>query len=313
MADQTPLFKQCINIIQSEIKTAQIKPIEQPNYIIKDTFLKECFELYQILTNLNQFINEIKLNYLALNDDKGLSTIEKDNIDEELQVKIQQTYKKLTYLENYESKRNELINKHSNWTSIFGGKSDQSIYFETLSSHRNAMLKFLMECVNYVNSKFTNIQNKRHVRERQINSLNFQNIDEEEEEMDDVQITNLESLEVERSGESYFSQEQLQELETENKEFLHMKTNQLKQVEKVQQSIMDIINIQNELSFKLQSQGDQISNLIDVHSQVEMEVKSGNKQLNQATKKNKRSANLLVMLCFILGILLVIIDYIKFI
>lgn len=90
-----------------------------------------------------------------------------------------------------------------------------------------------------------------------------------------------------------------------------MKTNQLKQVEKVQQSIVDIINIQNELSFKLQSQGDQIGNLMDTHAQVETEVKMGNKTLNQATKKNKRGANMLVTLCIVLGLLMLLIDYIS--
>lgn len=66
-----------------------------------------------------------------------------------------------------------------------------------------------------------------------------------------------------------------------------MKTAQLNQVDNIQQSILNIVNIQNELSFKLQEQGDQINNLMDTHSQVELEVKEGNRTLNKATRKTK--------------------------
>ena len=71
------------------------------------------------------------------------------------------------------------------------------------------------------------------------------------------------------------SQQQTQQLETENQEFLNMKTSQLKQVEKVQQSILDIVNIQNELAFKLQDQGQQIESLMDSHADVQTEVQMG--------------------------------------
>lgn len=83
------------------------------------------------------------------------------------------------------------------------------------------------------------------------------------------------------------SMEQIQELESENKELLNLKTAQLNQVDNIQQSILNIVNIQNELSFKLQEQGDQINNLMDTHSQVELEVKEGNRTLNKATRKTK--------------------------
>jgi len=138
------------------------------------------------------------------------------------------------------------------------------------------------------------------------NLLNFQNF-EDGEELEDVfptldQIQQVPEL----------SQQQIQQLETENQEFLNMKTSQLKQVEKVQQSILDIVNIQNELAFKLQDQGQQIESLMDSHADVQTEVQMGNRTLSQATKKNKRGANMLVMLCIVLGVLLVLVDYVSF-
>lgn len=279
-----------------------------------------------MIINLNQFINEIKSNYLAINDDTKVSgslTIEdKNKIDEEFNFKVQQMYKQLNHLEAYETKREKLIpskQQSTGWFSFLEDEpNDQEIYFETISTHRKQILRFLMDSLNIVSKKFEVIQQRRISRERQLNLLNFQNFEDDEDlnvddnfplpTLDQIQQSPVDD---DKEYQLDFSQQQIQELELENQEFLNMKTNQLKQVEKVQQSIVDIINIQNELSFKLQSQGDQIGNLMDTHAQVETEVKMGNKTLNQATKKNKRGANMLVTLCIVLGLLMLLIDYIS--
>lgn len=327
MADLTPLFKQCVDIVQSEYKSKSetTNRTQPPPYVLKDTFVQESQEFYNVITNLNQFINEIKSNYLAINDDTkisgSLSIEDKNKIDEEFNFKIQQMYKQLNHLETYETKRenlNPLKSQSTGWFSFLeDGPNDEEIYFETISTHRKQILRFLMESLNIVSKKFENIQQKRINRERQLNLLNFQNFEDDEDlNVDDgyplLTLDQIQQIPEDQDGfQGEFSQQQIQELELENQDFLNMKTNQLKQVEKVQQSILDIINIQNELSFKLQSQGDQIENLMDTHAQVEIEVKSGNKTLNQATKKNKRGANMLVTLCIVLGILMLLIDYIS--
>lgn len=327
MTDLTPLFKQCVEIVQSEYKTSpDIKTYKQPPYILKDTFIEESHDFYKVIINLNQFINEMKSNYLAINDDTKVSgslTIEdKNKIDEEFNFKVQQMYKQLNHLEAYETKREKLIpskQQSTGWFSFLEDEpNDQEIYFETISTHRKQILRFLMDSLNIVSKKFEVIQQRRISRERQLNLLNFQNFEDDEDlNVDDnFPLPTLDQIQQSPADDDKeyqldLSQQQIQELELENQEFLNMKTNQLKQVEKVQQSIVDIINIQNELSFKLQSQGDQIGNLMDTHAQVETEVKMGNKTLNQATKKNKRGANMLVTLCIVLGLLMLLIDYIS--
>ena len=306
MTDLTPLFRQCVDIVQQEYKT-QPTTAKQP-YYLNDTFIKETTAFFHVLTNLNQFINETKSSYLAINDDTKLagSIDDKNKIDEEFNYKVQQMYKRLNHLETYETKRQSLLPKTSGWFSFLDESNDQDIYFETLANHRMQILRFLMETLNHVNKRFENIQQKRLARERQLNLLTFQNF-EDGEELEDVfptldQIQQVPEL----------SQQQIQQLETENQEFLNMKTSQLKQVEKVQQSILDIVNIQNELAFKLQDQGQQIESLMDSHADVQTEVQMGNRTLSQATKKNKRGANMLVMLCIVLGVLLVLVDYVSF-
>ncbi|KAI5970135.1 UFE1 [Candida margitis] len=320
MTDLTPLFTQCVNIVQTELKPKkQLHPQEKPLYLIKDSFNKECVEFYHVLSSLCQFITEIRAEYLAVSDNASNSA-SKDKIDEEFNTRVQQCFKKLGALESYETKRQQMVKATLSKRWFFQDNGEQDLYFETEASHRHQVLRFLMESLVNLSKTYEKMQRKRIQREKQLNSLNFQNINDElEKDLDNSKMfTSLDQIQqdIEKKEEIpqfELSQEQIQELESENKELLNLKTTQLKQVDNIQQSILDIVNIQNELSFKLQEQGDQINNLMDTHSEVEFEVKEGNRTLNKATRKNKRGANYLVSICILLGCLLVIIDFLKFI
>ena len=87
MTDLTPLFRQCVDIVQQEYKT-QPTTAKQP-YYLNDTFIKETTDFFHVLTNLNQFINETKSSYLAINDDTKLagSIDDKNKIDEEFNTR----------------------------------------------------------------------------------------------------------------------------------------------------------------------------------------------------------------------------------
>lgn len=320
MTDLTPVFNQCVNIVQSEIKPQKHpQPKEQPLYLIKDSFNKECIEFYQILSNLSHFITEIKAEYLAVSDNAS-NSVSKDKIDEQFNTRVQQCFKKIGALETYETKRKQMIKATLQKRWFFQDGNEQDLYFETEASHRHQVLRFLMESLVNLSKTYEKMQRKRIQREKQLNSLNFQNINDDlEKDLDNSKMfTSLDRIQqdIEKEEETpqfEMSQEQIQELESENKELLNLKTAQLNQVDNIQQSILDIVNIQNELSFKLQEQGDQIDNLMDTHSQVELEVKEGNRTLNKATRKNKRGTNYLVTICILLGCLLVIVDFLKFI
>ncbi|KAI5965074.1 UFE1 [Candida theae] len=327
MTDLTPTFNQYVNIVESELKPKRpLHPKEKPLYLIKDNFNKECVEFYQILTNLSQFVNDIRAEYLAVSDNASNSA-SKDKIDEEFNTRVQQCFKKLGALESYESRRQKMVQTTLSKRWFFQEDNEQDVYFETEASHRHQVLRFLMESLVNLSKSYEKMQRKRIQREKQLNSLNFQNINDElEKDLDnskiftsldriqrDIEMEEEEEKEKEHTPHFEMSQDQIQELESENKELLNLKTTQLNQVDNIQQSILDIVNIQNELSFKLQEQGDQINNLMDTHSQVELEVREGNRTLNKATRKNKRGANYLVTICIVLGCLVVIIDFLKFI
>lgn len=339
MTDLTPLFNQCVEIVQSEINHGSKKnePTKLPDYLITDTFHKECKEFYNHLVGLNILLGEIKSSYLSVNYDdpynkkKTLSIEDKNKLDEDFQIKLQALYEKLKVLQYYENQRQSKFTTKESWiTNIFGNeeKDIKEVYYLSLISHRTQMLKFLNETINNTNKNFEHLQRKRTQREKQLNLLNFQNLEEDinidnindnitdfnDTDIDGV-VHNSTGLDLDAEGSSggvTLTQEQIQDLESENKQFLNLKSNQLKKVENLQTSMVDIINLQNEITSHIETQSNQIMNLIDNQDQINVDLKQGNRNLTKTTSRNKRGSNIIIFTCIIMGVLLLFIDYISF-
>lgn len=335
MTDLTPLFNQCVDIVSKELRLS-VKDVtpkyDPPSYLVKDTFIKESLELYEYLTNLSSFVTKIRPYYLQVNDEftkierSGSSHLgfeEKNKIDEEFKLKIQLIFEKLKFLQAYQRKQTELAEakqqKKGFLNSIFGaGDMDpESLYNVSIASHRTQILRFLSETATNVNHAFETMQKKRFDREKQLSLLHFQNIDDDDLNGSadpfksgyqfDVVAEENETLE---NGFSQLSQEQIQELKEENKEILTRKTNQFKQVEKLHNSVLDIVKLQTEISMQLETQAEKIENLLENQDQIDLDLRQGNKTLTKATNRNKRGSNLIVSTCIFLGVLILILDYI---
>lgn len=333
MTDLTPLFHTCVDIVKKELtleNPRQRSPKEEPSYLIKDTFDKECLDFYLNLVQLSTFVTEIRPLYLQINDElskldtsgrKQLTTEDKNKIDEDFKFKIQQTFEKLKFLQAYEKKRNEVIeereSKKGMFSSIFTTTATDParLYEVTLASHRTQTLRFLNETTSTVNRAFELIERKRAKREKQLNLLHFQNIDDEDFSApfqlhgSGYQFDVVE--EEQNSPATHLDQEQLQELKQENHELLTLKTDQLKQVEKLHTSMVDIVKLQAELTMHLETQAEQIDNLLESQDQVDADLRMGNKSLVKATDRNKRGSNLIITTCIVLGVLILFVDYIS--
>ncbi|EGV60646.1 syntaxin ufe1 [Yamadazyma tenuis] len=315
MADLTPLFNQVVSIVQEEFRDSiQINRLNKDEYAINDTFTKESKGLYRYIIGLNSFLEQIKQPYLAINDDndtKGLSIDDKNKLDEDFQIKLQALYEKLKVLQNYEKKR-QVHKPKGHWISnMFGDEEEdmKQLYFVSLSNHRNQVLKFLSESLNNSGKQFQKLQKKRIQRERQLNLLNFQNL---EDDLDlDIPATELDGPISWENEVPQLSPGQIQEFESENETLLSLKNTQLKKVETLHTSMVDIMNMQAEITYQIESQSSQIMNLIDNQDQINFDLTSGNKNLTKATSRNKKSANIIITTNIILGILLLIMDYIR--
>lgn len=334
MTDLTPLFHRCVDIVTNEFSGSNIqKPKTEgpPAYAVKDTFAKECSDFYTNLVQLSKFVHEIRPFYLQVNDEfsrldrsgkKLLSVEDKNKIDEDFKYKIQQTYEKLKFLQTYENKRNEVLRSRDAgkgmFSSIFSTPDTDpaKLYEVTLASHRTQTLRFLNEATTKVNHAFESIERKRAKREKQLNLLHFQNINDDDFNAPHHTSQSSYQLEViadeESNGSSgvQLNQEQIQELEQENKQLLNMKADQLKQVEKLHTSMVDIVKMQTELTLHLETQAEQIDSLLDSQDQVDSDLRLGNKTLMKATGRNKRGSNLIVTTCMVLAFLILILDYI---
>ncbi|ODV79481.1 uncharacterized protein CANTADRAFT_90559 [Suhomyces tanzawaensis NRRL Y-17324] len=327
MTDLTPLFRQCVSIVQSglaesvkdDFDSVQVRN-KKNSFVIDDTFTKETVEFRRELVRFDQLIAEIKSSYLSTDEgysrQQRLSDNDKDQIDNNCNIRLQKMYEKLKFLQTYETKRQGLNpKKEGSWlNSILGDDqpTQQELFLTTVGTHRMQILRDLNNNLNYVSNQFGGLQKKRRERERQMKILNFQNLAED----DDIGLFQAPDTFNDIPQEPEFlqelSQEQIQELETENKALLKAKVDQLSSVEKLHTSMVDVMNLQTELTFQLETQADQINNLLDSHSQVEIDVQMGNRTLNKATVRNKKGANMLVTLGIVLGILLLMVDYVSF-
>lgn len=332
MTDLTPLFRQCVSIVSQEFKSEArpAKPV-QTSHIVSDSFTKEATEVYSNLTRLTRFVSEIKPLYLQVNDEftylgnasrSSFSIDDKNSLDEEFKLKIQKLYEKLKYLQSYEKKRTEAVHaatkKRGLVQSLFS--SDEAdplaLYHTTLASHRVQIVRFLNEATQNVSSSFERMQQKRYDRERQLNLLHFQNINDNEDAAMVVDggfdpTFQLDVVEDEHQPSATLTPQMLQELLLENAELLKMKTNQFRQVEQLHNSMVDIVKLQTELTMHLETQAEQIENILDNQDQIGVDLKLGNRTLAKATERNKRGSNLIITTCIVLGCLLLFVDYIS--
>ncbi|GEQ70935.1 hypothetical protein JCM33374_g4616 [Metschnikowia sp. JCM 33374] len=339
MTDLTPIFSQCVRIVSHELKS-DIKPVSDPNprpFVVSDTFSTECMEVYTNLNKLATFVVEVRPLYLQINDEfsqfdhgpkRELSQADKQNIDEDFKLKVQHVYEKLKYLQAYERKRGQLwesqaAKSHGLMSSIFTAAEDDpsEIYYKTLATHRMHILRFLSDTTSSVNKEFESMQRQRYGRERQLKLLHISNLDDADDAdfaLEDFNNNSTYQFEVtdehpqhESQSTSQLTQEQIQELSSENKELLNMKTNQFKQVEKLHHSMVDIVKLQTELTMHLETQAEQIESLLDNQDQIDVDLRMGNRNLSKATDRNKRGSNLIVTTCIVLGFLLLFVDYIS--
>ncbi|CAH6719260.1 syntaxin Ufe1p [[Candida] jaroonii] len=314
MTDLTPIFNQCVAIITQELTPVEHKVDKQP-YIIEDTFTKESGDLYGAITKINSFLTDIKPKYLSINyDEPGKLTIEdKDALDKDIQREISVLYEKYKVIKNYEIERGKVSHGKKSWISnVFGDDEEDAkdIYFNQLKVWRSQILGFIGKSLDNTSKVFEDIVRKRHHREQQLNLLNFQNLEDNNDNFDSELITsNVDYQDFEENSD--LSQVQLQELKTENEDYLNMKNQQLKQVEQLHSSMVDIINIQQEINYQISQQSDQISNLIDNQDQINLDLREGNKNLSKATTRNKKSANMIIMTSILLGCLILFMDFVN--
>ncbi|CCF59443.1 hypothetical protein KAFR_0H00340 [Kazachstania africana CBS 2517] len=335
MANLTPLFKKYVSIIEVELndtdKTNESSISKKPyeGLTLKDSFVKECYDLLKSTNELGKILRTIETEYQNDNN-LNMTESEKDDFDTDFRLQLQSYIKKYKQLEKYENDRQKFIDE-----SILSAKSNilhpfsrnQKIltnFHRTNNKFRIGVLQSLNLIISSISADFTSLQQQRLKNRRKFQTLNFSAASPSTEldyssVHDPVNISlshsPVESVtdEVRRYEEtmSKLTQEQIQLLETEHEELLNFKNEQLRSVEKINKTILDIVTIQNELSTHLQLQSQDINTMLDNQDEIELNIEKGNKQLNKAKKAASRSAKFTTYIAFIIGILVLLLDYIS--
>lgn len=344
MPDLTPIFRKYVAVIddarkeqsgiddQVEGKQENSGNSNGKREVVRDSFIKECAKLLKFLIELNKVIKQIEKNYL---DDLNMSDVEKDEFDMECRLQIQQYFKKFEFLENYEIERHSLSlkkyqSKPHRWSNLLSNKNDGGKHVVHPQDVENGVHEFrlgILRCLNlwikYVSSKFTTIQQERLILE---NKMNFNSTplptlsnNGNDFSTDAIDISVSQSAPVETVQDevkhyeetiSRLTQEQLQVLETEHSELLNQKNEQLKKVETINKTILDIVNIQNELSNHLTVQSQNINLMLNNQDDIELNIKKGNKELRKAKRAAGRAAKMTTYGAIIMGIFILFLDYV---
>ncbi|SMN22291.1 similar to Saccharomyces cerevisiae YOR075W UFE1 t-SNARE required for retrograde vesicular traffic and homotypic ER membrane fusion [Maudiozyma saulgeensis] len=361
MTDLTPTFKEMLTIFDEDNrknggiqKTMVSKAVDTTvkKYELKDSFVKECYELLDFMRELRKVLNSIKADYYNEND-LNMTEAQKDDFDTEFRLQFQKYVQKFKSLEKYETDRQALIEKtimnpHGKVMNVFkGNNSNQNILIEFHKSNdrfRTGVLQSLTLFIATISSEFASMQQRRLTQQRKFEMFDLNDnlglndspmmsheqlatppsiptnqgqTDVTVEEPLSITVSHSAVESVQQEVKQYeetmskLSQEQIQLLETEHEELLNEKNEQLKAVEKINKTILDIVSIQNELSTHLQSQSQDINTMLDNQDEIDINIKKGNTQLKKAKKSASRTANMTKYLAILIGILILLIDFIN--
>lgn len=333
------------------------------DWLIRDSFMAECKELYAFVQDLQNNLNGmIKMTHgagkranLAISADDN----ELEEFDVEFRLQLQKNVNKYRQLEQYETRRTQLIDDQLNTLSgnlagwFHGDQKLIKQYHLLNNKFRNGVLNSLNLIIHDLSNKFARLQQERLENKRKLDTLQFLQdgsamLDTAMIESNPISTVNSNEMlnlnsnsksgsnlsvnlvnvsptitttnemgnvtdEVKEYEEimSFLSQEQIQILETEHQELLNQKDQQLKDVQKINNTLMDIMSIQNELSQHLQVQSQNVNNMLDNQDEIEMNIEKGNKQLNSAKRKASRTAMWTKWLAILLTIIILWFDFIN--
>jgi syntaxin 18 len=304
MVNLTQKFVDIVDRIELQQNVQKVsKPAQS---LINDTFVKECIDLHKHIHELDKFLNSVKPKYLLFNNEsspESFSDADRDEIDSYSRIKLKEYNSRLNHLQKYESKRVS-TKQHFKFN-----KAQSS----TVNKHRDGILLSLNRELRNVSKLLLNIQETRLIRTRDVeddglnNRLSFINV--KSLKYNPVEENNYRS-EVDQEFEE-LPYEQLQLLENENNEILASKLNDLAKVEQINKSVLEISQLESELSTHLTVQSENINGLVNDHDITNIDIIESNKLLKSAKNKGNYSIKVVIYTSVTLGLILLFYDFIN--
>lgn len=276
-----------------------------------DRLTEECLAIYKRLKELKQYLITIRPSYLssskasAYND--ALSEKQRDEIDYETRMILQQQMNQIRALEDLEKER---IQKHQARSKLAKLLTDPKVEGtdKTIELHRAGIFWFLNDRLKSVSELHAEQQELRLRRQLDKNKPQYGR------KVGSAVSSGMKPKILPEFEQEYLAkqlpQEQLLELESENNALLTELEHSLQQARTAEKALYEISELQTNLASHLASQNDRIQTMLEDAFQTSDDVSSANRQLESARTKNRRASKIIVFSSLIISIILLFYDWI---
>lgn len=273
------------------------------------------------------YLTRIRPAYLALGKRTGgsssvgsasvgvpLTDKQRDEIDYETKLILQQTMLRIRSLEDLETQR---LARESNggtggMLSGFAGlfvDVREETQRKTVKTHRQAILWYLNDRLKDVSARHSAQQEVRLGRQTQKSKSKIHNVSEIGESTTRNNSSLTAQLESKRKTNAYtdptahdalpealrdLTQTQLTQLENENSTLLDELDVSLSKAKAAEKSLYEISSIQTQLAQHLSTQTEMIQDLMADADQVQDDIEGANKQLESAKARNKKASKIII-------------------
>ncbi|KAK9370518.1 hypothetical protein V1509DRAFT_616031 [Lipomyces kononenkoae] len=292
----------------------------------EDAYSTEARQIYSHIAELQSFLLSIRPSYLSTSTrtpislssavsskQKPLTNAQRDEIDYESRMILQQCLTRVRRLESLESKRQQEYDNITPLTRFFRDpKEDARI--ATLALHRRGVTQYLNYLLTRTSELQTELQEVRVAREteRAKSMLNTRTAGVQPK-IGGVISTDQMVVQAERQRDEDMRLQQdpvlQQQLEEENTALLAEFQQTLEQTEQAERSLYEIAALQGELEMHLANQSELTQQLYDEAVQTMGHVEYANTELQSAQKRNRLASKIIIFMSLFLALFLLFVDY----
>lgn len=230
---------------------------------------------------------------------QALTDKQRDEIDYEMRMILQQQMTQIRQLEDLEKQRVEKHELRSGLAKFLADPKSEGTN-KTIELHRAGIFWFLNDHLKTVSQMHAQQQELRLRRQLDKSRSNFAH----------PKIKPLVTHEYEQEQlTSQLPPEQLLELESESNALLNELEQSLARAQSAEKALLEISQLQTNLAMHLASQNDRIQTLLEDAFQTSIDVSSANRQLESARTRNRRASKMIVYASLIISFVLLFYDW----
>ncbi|KAK9320983.1 hypothetical protein V1517DRAFT_187417 [Lipomyces orientalis] len=337
MTDQTFVFYElCRGIAEKKGVPCSLDTTSSPDETSSpnternaDAYSTEAKQIYSHVTSLHSFLIAIRPSYLSTSTrtpisppppttagslsskSKPLTNVQRDEIDYESRMILQQCLTRVRRLESLESKRQHELDNITSLARFFRDPKEDARN-AMLGLHRRGVTQFLNYLLTKTSELQTELQEVRVSREaeRAKSMLNSRTAGVQSKISGIITVEQM-LAQAEQQDEPRLEDNPalLQQLEQENAALLAEFQETLEQTQHAEKSLYEIAALQGELEMHLAHQSEMTQQLYDEAVQTMGDVRNANTQLQTARKRNRIASKIIIFISLFLALFLLFVDY----